>query len=485
MTTIMKRLLAFFLCCCLVPGQAFARVTQDASNRWLMATPVFAPSNALTRSLAPFADGWLIQLHGSDTSAGFIATDTTSCTVAPCTQTNSFTALDSAIAGANGFSTLTCGATLHNNAGHPCYLAFELTGMSNANIFNKDTPSWVFDQPWATTVGSAVQDSLFCASLPQNGSANPLPPVSAVGNLNSGNCGAGSSACTAPTLSGGAPAPWEAPFVAYQNGWVQQFFAYLSTASYLSQVKYFSVSIGVGTENGWICQTASGVAGTLSESIVTPATDAGLKTAFTNALANYFSFVAATRKSLNLNIPLIARFSMANTLTAGVATDPTWAVAEVANVANFANTGIGSNGWKNYSGTNGSDFLNIIGAAALCVPGAAPACTSNNWSKAIPSVYGKPAIIIAQNCNTSTPGGGAGACDDASASGTGTQADTLWQWFTLAGAAGVNVIELNPKDIQCIANLSPIAPCAGGNAIQLAYQGAAFAWARGQIPINH
>lgn len=479
----MKRILFVLLLLC--AGQALARVTQDGSYRWIIATPMFSPITATEQSLAPYTDGWLIQLHAGDGSVGFIATDTTNCTVAPCIQTNSFTTLDSYMTAASSFATLTCGATLHNNAGHPCYINFELQLMSNPNIYNKDTPAWVFDQPWATTVGSAVQDSIFCASFPQNGSASPASPASAVASLNSNNCGAGSSACTAATLSGGMPAPWETPFLAYAKGWLQQFFSYLKTASYLSQVKYFTVSIGVGTENDWICETQTGVAGTLSESIVTPATDAGLKTAFTTALTGFYNYAASTRQSLGLNFSLIARFAMANTLTAGVATDPTWAVAEVANAANFANTGVGSNGWKNYSGTNGSDLINIVGAAAACVIANAPACTSNNWSKAIPAVFGKVNYIIGENCNTSDPAGGAAHCLDSSASGTGTQADTLWQWFTLAGAAGVNVIELNPKDIQCIANLSPIAPCVGGNAIQLAYQGAAFAWARGQIPINH
>jgi len=481
----MKRLFALFAFLLLL-GTSSGRVTKDASYRWLMVTPVSSPSNALTRSLAPWIDGFLIQVHAADTSVGFIATDTTSCSTAPCTQTNSFASLDSAMAGTNGFATLTgCGSALHNNAGHACYIAFELSPISNPNIFNQDTPAWVFSQAWATTVGSAVQDSIFCSSLPQNGSANPLPPASAVANLNTNNCGAGSSACTTATLSGGAPAWWEPTYAAFQKGWVQQFFTYLSTASYLSQVKYFTVSIGIGTENSFICETASGVAGTLAESIVVPATDAGLKTASQNALTSYFNYVAALRSSLGLNFSLIARFAMANTLTSGVATDPTWAVAQVANIIGNPNAGVGWNGYKNYSGVNGSDWINIVGATVNCVPANSPPCNSNNFSKALPSVYGKPKYIISQNCNTSNPGGGLANCDDASQSGTGAQPDTLWQWFTLVGASGANVIELNPKDVQCIANLSPISPCAGGNAIQLAYQGAALAWGRGFIPINH
>lgn len=462
------------------------RVTTQDGFRWLISNATTLPANALTRSLSPMIDGFLIQVHAADNSSGFIASDTTVCTVSPCTQTNDFTALDTAIATLVG---LTCGNLLHNNAGHSCYVNFELGAMSNGNTFNKDTPAWVYSQPWATTVGSSVQDALFCSSVPQDGTASPAPPASAVANLTSNNCGAG-VACTPATLSGGMAVPWEAPFAAFQKGWLLQFFQHLATVSYLANVKYFSVSIGVGTENGFICETQAGVAGTLAESVVAPATDAGLKTAFINGLTSYFAYAASVSQSLNLPFALIARFSMANTLTAATATDPTWATSEVAIAIPYANVaggvGVGSNGWKNYSGTNGSDLINIVGAGAGCVVGNSPACTSNNWSKAIASIIGKGfKYIIAQNCNNSDPGGALAHCDDALASGTGTQADSLWQWFSLAGFAGVNVIELGQKDIQCIANLTPLSPCASGNAIQLAYAGAAIAWARGYIPINH
>lgn len=474
-----------FMNASLRPALPPLRVTNGDGFRWVMAQSATLPANALTRSLAPWMDGWLIQVGATDSSVGFVATDTTVCTTAPCTPTNDFSVLDTDMAGVNGLATLTCGASLRNNAGHPCYIGFELRPISNANTFNKETPPWVFDQPWATTVGSAVQDSLFCSSLPQNGSASPLPPASAVANINTTNCGAGSTTCTPATLAGGAPAWWETPYAAFQKAWLLNFFTYLSTASYISQVQYFSLSIGVGTENGFICETQTGVAGTLAESIASPHTDAGLKATTMTALTSYVTYAATTRQLLRLRFGLVVRFSMANTLTAGVSTDPTWAVSEALNATNITNSGVASNGWKNYSGTNGSDQLNVITSPTTCVIGTAPGCTSSNWSNAIPAVYGHVTYVIAQNCATSTPGGGLAACDDSSASGTGAQEDTLWQWFVLAGSVGVNVIELSSKDVQCIGNLSPISPCGSGNAIQLSYQQAAQAWAQGRIPISH
>lgn len=465
---------------------ANARVTQDASPRWVMVTYVSAPNSTNQQSIAPWVDGYLIQLHAADTSVGYIATDSTNCVTAPCSQTNTWTTLDSDMTGAGGFTALTCGAWLHNNAGHPCYLGIELTVMSNESTYNKDTPVWVFSQAWATTVGSSVQDSAFCSSYPQNGSASPLAPTSGTANGNTSNCGSGSTACTPATVATGVPAWWETPYMSFVEGWLSQLFAHLKSASYVSQIKYVTISIGVGTENDFTCETIGAVAGTGMESLVSPATDAQLKSTVQTALSNYSAYAAAQRKADGLGFALIFRFAIANALTNGSATDPTWAVSEAANAKNYANTGVGSNGWKNSSAAyGGSDPINLVLAPSACVIANNPTCTSNNWSNAIPSVYGKVAYVISQQCNVSDGGGGASSCDDPSLSGTGAQSDSMWQWFTLAGAAGVNVLEVQLKDVMCIANVSPLSPCASGNAIQLAYQGAAEAWARGQIPINH
>lgn len=478
----MNRLLIFLL----AATSCFARVTKDASPRWIILTPDNLPVTALEQNLAPWIDGWMVRIDAADGTNQQIATDTTVCTTAPCTQTNSFATLDADVTAANSLATMTCGATLHGNAGHPCWVNFSLRPISNPTTWNLDTPLWVFSQAWATTVGSAVQDAVFCAGYPQNGSQVPLAPTTGTANINSTNCGSGSTACTLSTLATGLPAYFETPYLAFRKGWLQQFFAYLSTASYLSQVKYVSLAIGTGDENTMTCGTIALTGGTGMEALVSGQNDSGLKNAFLGAISSYVTYADTVRRSLGLNFALVGRFSPGVGLTSPSSTDPSWALLEADYMAALPNAGIGSNGWKNYSTSGvGSDLIYIVGQAANCVTSNSPPCTSNNWGQAIPREYGKLVYIIAQECNVSTPAGGGAACQDASQSGTGAQADTEWQWLTLAGAAGVNVIEVASKEAQCYSNVTPQSPCASGNAIQLAYQGAMKAWANGQIPINH
>lgn len=468
----------------------FARVTQGGEPRWIIATPDQLPINAAEIGTAPWIDGWMIRIEWADGRIGQVATDTTVCTVAPCTETNSFATLDADIKTVNGGFLLTCGALLHNNAGHPCWVNFSMRGISNPSNYNLGTPTWVFSQAWQQTVGAAApQSAAFCAGYPQNASQVPLPPVTGTANINTSNCGvSGTTQCTASTVSTGVTAYFQQPYLVAFQIWKQQFLSYLAGASYLSQVKYVNIgTIGTGDENSLTCATVAGGTGTGMESLVTPANDAGLKAAFLGAVSSHITFVNTLRHNLGLDnaFTLTARFNMGQGLTAATATDPTWAVSEAGFAAALPNWGGGSNGWKNGSGASASDLIDFVGAAAACVIATIPPCLSNNWGGTLPTLYGHAVYMIAQLCNTTNPAGGGANCQDASLSGTGNQEDTMWQFMTLAAAAGINVIELSPKDVQCIANVLPQAPCASGNAIQLSYAGAAQAYANGKIPVSH
>jgi len=228
------------------------------------------------------------------------------------------------------------------------------------------------------------------------------------------------------------------------------------------------------------------MAATGLEFLASPQSDLGLKNAMLGGITSYFTYANSIRQQLGLNFALVGRFSMGVGLTNGTSTDPTWSIAEAAIPAQFVNFGVGENGLKNgQAAAGGSDMLNIVGASSTCVNAAnSPNCTSNNFSNTLPTVH-NATYIIGQESNVSDPAGGTVHILDASLSGTGVQADTLWQFFYLVGAAGFNVVELAPREAQCFGNITPVLPCASGNAIQFAYQAAAIAWARGFIPIKH
>lgn len=474
--------------------QNCSQQNQDATNstsngsstalRLVMVTPVLLPINATETNLAPWIDGYMVRVDSADIASGQVATDTTVCTTAPCTQRNNFSTLDTDV---QALASLQCGSAIHS-VSHKCLISFTLRAVSNPNTYNSETPSWVFGQPWATTVGaSAPQDAAFCSNYPQNSSASPLAPPTGTANINTTNCGSGSTACTQATVATGVPAYWEKPFLAYKEGWLQQFFTYLSTASYLSQVSYVSLAIGTGDENTITCATVSGAAGTGLESLVSPPTDEEIRAVHTSAISNYWAFAIAQRQNLGLNFTLVGRFSMGVGLT-NKFTDPSWALLEASTPANYSNTGIGSNGWKNGSASSGwgSDLLNYASSLNSCVSeGSSPDCTSNNWSKAMPPVSAKEKLVIAQFCNTSNPAGGTEGCMDSSLSGTGTQAETMGQILSLMATNGVNVLELGSLDAQCFSDVNPQSPCTSGSTIQTTYQSAIQSWASGQSPITY
>lgn len=492
----MKRALLIASLVLFLATAGIGKVTRNDAPRFVIITPDTLPINATEQAIAPYIDGWMVAVDWADSTSGQVATDATTCTVAPCTVTSNFATLNSYLTAANSFATLTCGAILHNSAGGPCLMNFNLRAASNQNpTYNLDTPLWVYSTAWQQTIGAAnPQAAAFCPAYPNNTSSltgGNLPPATGTITVNSTTCGAGGTTqCTPQAVAAGIPAVWQLPFLVARETWMLQFFNYLSSASFKAQIRYESLALSVGGENQLYCATLSGVAGTGLEALVSPATDAGLKTTFMAGLSSYWAAMNSYRAMAGLqSVTLVGRFNMQPGLT--VATDPTWAVAEAQVPLSFQNVGVGSDGWKNYSGTDASDLLLLPGSVLNCVAGATPPCTSNNWSNVNPVVYGKVVYNVGQECTVSTPAGGVGACLDASAVPTGIhgtiagQADTLWQELSLMGAAGINVYEAGPKEAQCWSNQSPGGSCGTDPTIQPAYFAAVKAWATGGIPINH
>jgi hypothetical protein len=404
----------------------------------VIAVAVQLPIDSDAQSILPFVDGVTLYVNWAN---GLLATDTTVCTTAPCTQTSDFTTVDRAIAAYTG---ATCGAMLRGR-GSPCIVNLAFPAVAGLNSYNLETPTWVFSQAWATTVGSSAQDAAFCSYYPQNLSLNPLPPAAGIANINTANCGAnGTTACTETTVATGVPAIWETPFVTAVNNWHRALIQHYANVTYAD---YLRIGVAIADEAAVTCSTINGVAGTGFESLTSPANDEGLKAVWTGAAANQIAFNAAQRAALSAT----PSWQLMNTVNMGQrlendgngGIDATWAIAEANAILANQPYAIGTEGLTN--GQFSSDLSNV--ANTVCT---GPDCCSDDWCNVHTLVQGKVPAVELQECNLSNPAGGTTGCLDCILAGTCTNdSQTLSQVLVLAAQHGTTVQELYLGELLC------------------------------------
>jgi hypothetical protein len=430
------------------------------------------PLNSTTQAILPFVDGVTISVNWAGQNA---YTDTTTCTTAPCTPTFDFSGYDTAIA---GYTSATCGASLRGK-GSPCIVNLAFPPVTALMSYNSGTPTWVFSQAWADTVGSAVQDTAFCSNYPQDTSADPLPPAAGIANINTKNCGAnGSTQCTEATVATGVPAIWEKPYVTAINDWHQAIIQHYANTSYAA---YLRLGVSISGEAAVTCSTINGVAGTGFESLTSPASAVGLKAAWTGAAVNQIAFNAAQRAKLDPE----PTWQLMNTTNMGQdledingnnGIDPSWAIAEADAVLAHQPYAIGSEGLQN--GQMGSDLNNV--ANTFCT---GPDCCSDDWCNVHTLVQGKVPAVELQECNLSNLAGGTTNCLDCIMAGTCTNdSQTLSQVLVLSAQEGTTAQELYLGELQCAftqASYVSTAPSCTP-AVSTAYAAAIEALATGQ-----
>jgi len=429
------------------------------------------PLDSTAQTILPFVDGVTLFVNWAGQTAW---TDATTCTTAPCTQTTDFTAYDSAIA---TYASATCGASLRGK-GSPCIVNLVFPPVT-ATGYNTNTPTWVFSQAWADTVGSAVQDAAFCSNYPQNTSATPLPPAAAIANITTKNCGiAGTTQCNAATVATGVPAIWETPYVTAINNWHQAIIQHYASATYAA---YLRLGVSTSGEAAVACPTINDVAGTGLESLTSPATADGLKTVWTGAAANQIAFNAAQRAALSPapTWQLMNAVNMGQGLehaNGNGGMDPSWAIAEADAILANQPYAIGTEGLGN--GPLLSDLTNV--ANTTCI---GPDCCSDDWCNVHTLVEGKVPAIELQTCNLSDPAGGTTHCLDCLLAGTCTDdSQTLSQVLVLSAQHGTTFQELYLGEFQCAfdqANYVSTDPSCT-TAVSAAYAAAIQALATGQ-----
>jgi hypothetical protein len=402
----------------------------------VIAVQVQLPMDTAAQSILPYVDGVTLYVNWAN---GGLATDTTTCTTAPCTQTTDFATVDSFIA---AYSSATCGATLRGK-GSPCIVNLGFAAVSGLNSYNVETPAWVFSQAWADTVGSPVQDAVFCSDVPQNTTLNPLPPAAATANITTTNCGsAGNTPCTEATVATGVPAIWETPYVTAVNAWHQAIIQHYASVTYAN---YLRLGVSTADEAAVTCATINGVAGTGLESLTSPATDDGLKAAWTGAAVDQIAYNATQRAALSSapSWQLMNTTNMGMGLSVQGGYDPSWAIVEADAVLANQPYAIGTQGLKN--GQMGSDVNNVDNTVCTGLD-----CCSDNWCNVHLMVEGKVPAIEMQECNLSNPGGGTSGCLDCILAGTCTNdSDTLSQVLVLSAQHGTTSQEIYQGEFQC------------------------------------
>jgi hypothetical protein len=397
------------------------------------------PINSDAQSMLPYVDGVTLIVNWAN---GLLATDTTTCTTAPCTQSSDFTTVDNAIA---AYTSATCGAMLRG-AGSPCIVNLAFPAVAGLNSYNIETPTWVFSQAWATTVGSPVQDAAFCSNFPQNPDLNPLPPAAAIANINTSNCGAnGTTACTATTVATGVPAIWEMPYVTAVNNWHKAIIQHYANVTYAD---YLRLGVSIADEAAVTCSTINSVAGTGFESLTSPANYEGLKAVWTGAAINQIAFNAAQRAALGT----APSWQLMNTVNMGqrleningqAGVDPTWAIAEADAILANQPYAIGTEGLQN--GQMGSDVNDVDNTVCN-----GPDCCSDDWCNVHTMVQDKVPAVELQECNLSNPTGGTSNCLDCIMAGTcSNDSQTLSQVLVLSAQHGTTMQEMYLGEFQC------------------------------------
>jgi hypothetical protein len=443
-----------------------------ATKVMIIAVDVGFPLDSSIQAILPFVDGVTIFVNWAGLSS---STDTTICTVAPCTQTTDFTSYDKAIA---AYTSATCGASLRGK-GSPCIVNLTFPPVSSLTNYNSNTPTWVFSQAWADTVGSPVQDAAFCSYYPQNPNADPLAPAAAIANIDTTNCGsAGTTQCTAATVATGVPAIWETPYVTAINNWHQAIIQHYANATYPA---YLRLGVSISSEAEVTCSTINSVAGTGLESLTSPANADGLKAAWTGAAVNQIVFNASQLATLSPP----PTWQLMNTVNMGQrletvngdgGIDASWAVIEADAILANQPYAIGTEGLAN--GTLGSDVNNVWNTTC-----SGPDCCSDDWCNVHSMVEGKVPAIELQTCNLSNPAGGTANCLDCLQAGTCTDdSQTLAQVLALSAQHGTTFQELYLGEFQCAfdqASYVSLAPTCTPS-VSTAYAAAIRALATGQ-----
>jgi len=429
------------------------------------------PLTSSVQAILPFVDGVTIFVNWAGLTS---STDTTTCTTAPCTQTTDFTSYDKAIA---AYTSSTCGASLRGKAS-PCIVNLTFPPVTSLMSYNSNTPAWVFSQAWADTVGSPVQDAVFCSDYPQNTSANPLPPAAGISNIDSTNCGSGNKQCSQATVATGVPAIWEKPYVTAVNNWHQAIIQHYAGVTYPA---YLRLGVSIGSEAAITCSTINGVAGTGLESLTSPANADGLKAAWTGAAVNQIAFNAAQRALLSP----APTWQLMNTVNEGQrlevmdgdgGIDPSWAIVEADAILANQPYAIGTEGLAN--SLLQSDVNNV--ANITC---SGPDCCSDDWCNVHTLVEGKVPAVELQTCNLSDPAGGTSHCLDCIQAGTCTNdSQTLAQVLALSAQHGTTSQELYLGEFQCAFNQASYVSGAPSctPAVSAAYAAAIQALATGQ-----
>jgi hypothetical protein len=453
------------------------KLTAASANVGIVSIRVIAvdaqlPINSDAQSMLPFVDGVTLIVNWAN---GLLATDTTTCTTAPCTQTSDFATVDNAIA---AYTSATCGAMLRG-AGSPCIVNLAFPAVAGLNSYNIETPTWVFSQAWATTVGSPVQDAAFCSDFPQNPDLNPLPPAAAIANINTSNCGAnGTTACTATTVATGVPAIWETPYVTAVNNWHKAIIQHYANVAYAD---YLRLGVSIADEAAVTCSTINSVAGTGFESLTSPTNYEGLKAVWTGAAVNQITFNAAQRTALGT----APSWQLMNTVNMGQrlenvngdgGMDPTWAVVEADAILANQPYAIGTEGLQN--GQMGSDVNDVDNT--VCT---GPDCCSDDWCNVHTMVQGKVPAVELQECNLSNPTGGTSNCLDCIMAGTcSNDSQTLSQVLVLSAQHGTTMQEMYLGEFQCAFNQASYVSTAPSctPAVSAAYAAAIQTLATGQ-----
>jgi hypothetical protein len=159
-------------------------------------------------------------------------------------------------------------ATNKNNWSASKKIGIVLSPVTDGGI-NTSTPAYVFTSAWATTAGaSAPLDECNCTYYPGDSGA---PPPS------------GCWSSTTNSDTSGQPAAWEKPFYVALENFYSAAVTHLNSASYSSAIAYVRMGLSGGGEEFPACSSNL-------ESLVTPSTNAELKSVWTGYTDTMFVY---------------------------------------------------------------------------------------------------------------------------------------------------------------------------------------------------
>ena len=263
-------------------------------------------------------------------------------------------------------------------------IAVIISPVSNGGL-NTNTPQYIFSAQWAASLGAPPLDVCSC------------PDYQGDGGIPANTCTNTGANVT------GMPAVFETPFKTALKKFYRAVMAHLSSASYSASVAYVRAGVAVGGEAFPWC-----AAELESLPSVTPNTDSGLKTVWTNYANEMYTF----EHSLGTSVHLMAAPDGGQ--NAIVTLD--WADTEAS-----------------YAAAQGLDIgSESLQASDIAAVSAGQAC-GNDWCSIFSRYQKQSPILEVQTATASDPTG----------QGTGS----LVQLLPFALQRGANAIELYPVDL--------------------------------------